>query len=253
MNTDNQNVIIMKKFYEKKRDGKMEKNIADIIKEAEMVLVGIGTEFAPELPEYEGEAELAPYYKSRFYSDLPQEHEVIQAYNSLREMIGAKPYFAVTLNTDDLIYRSNFEEDLIVAPCGSMGKMQCTEHIVDAAPIRELVLEQKNPELAVCPLCKAPLCFHTVKEEGYLESGYLGQWNKYTKWLTCTLNRKLVILELGVGFQYPQVIRWPFEKTAFYNQKSTFVRVNSKLPQLTPELSERGVSIQVNPVQLFVK
>lgn len=231
----------------------MEKNIADIIKDAEMVLVGIGEEFAPELPEYEGEAELAPYYKSKFYRELPDDHEVIRAYNELRAMIGPKPYFVVTMNTDDLIYRSDFEEDLIVAPCGSMAKMQCAEHIVDAKPVCDAVLEQQNAELAVCPQCGEMLRFHTVREEGYLESGYLAQWNKYTKWLTCTLNRKLVLLELGVGFRYPQVIRWPFEKTAFYNQKSTFVRVNSKLPQLTAELSHRGVSIQENPVQLLVK
>ena len=111
-------------------------------------------------------------------------------------MIGAKPYFVVTLNTDDLIYKSDFEQDLIVAPCGSMSKMQCDEHIVDAAEICDKVLEEKNTQPALCPECGNSLRFHTVKEEGYLESGYLPQWGKYTKWLTCTLNRKLLILEL---------------------------------------------------------
>ena len=100
-----------------------------------MVLVGIGEEFAPELPEYAGQAELAPFSKSKFYREIPDSHEIIQAYNNLRELIGHRPYFVVTLNTDDLIYRSNFEQDLIVAPCGSMGKMQCDEHIVDAEPV----------------------------------------------------------------------------------------------------------------------
>lgn len=231
----------------------MEQKIVDMIQEAEMVLVGIGEEFTPVLPEYTGEAEMAPYVKSNYYRELPDDHEIIQVYSNLREMIGAKPYFVVTLNTDDLIYRSKLEQDLIVAPCGSMGKMQCDEHIVEAAAVCESVLAQNDPSLAVCPQCGAPLRFHTVKEEGYLESGYLSQWNKYTRWLSCTLNRKLLILELGVGFQYPQVVRFPFEKTAFYNLKATFVRVNSKFPQLPPELSQRGVSISENPVQLFVK
>lgn len=231
----------------------MEQRIADLIKDAEMVLVGIGEEFAPELPEDAGQAELAPFSKSKFYREIPDSHEIIQAYNNLRELIGHRPYFVVTLNTDDLIYRSKFEQDLIVAPCGSMGKMQCDEHIVDAEPVCATVLAQRDPTLARCPQCGAPLRFHTVKEEGYLESGYLAQWNKYTRWLGCTLNRKLVILELGVGFQYPQVIRFPFEKTAFYNLKSAFVRVNSKFPQLPPELSQRGVSIAKIPVELFVK
>lgn len=231
----------------------MDERIIDIIKDAEMVLVGIGEEFSPAVPAYTGDVSLEAFYKSKYYAEISQEDETIQAYNHLRRLIGARPYFVVTMNTDDLIYRSEFEKDLIVAPCGSMGKMQCREHIVDAKAICDVVLEKEDASLAVCPQCGEPLHFHTINEEGYLEEGYLGQWEKYKKWLTCTLNRKLVILELGVGFQFPQVVRWPFEKTAFYNQKSTLVRVNSKFPQLTAELSQRGVSIPESPVELFVK
>lgn len=230
----------------------MEQNIKEVIQEAEMILVGIGQEFAPLIPEYDGEAELAPYAKSKFLRELPNDYEIIRAYDQLRELIGAKPYFVVTLNTDDLIYRSALENDLIVAPCGSMSKLQCSEHITDAAEICDRVLKEGNTALACCPECGAPLRFHTVQEEGYLESGYLDQWEKYTKWLSCTLNRKLLLLELGTGFQYPQVIRWAFEKTAFYNMKSTLVRISSKFPQLPAELSERGVSMAENPVEFLL-
>ena len=53
----------------------------------------------------------------------------------------------------------------------------------------------------------------------------------------------LSALELGVGFSKPGVIRFPFEKTAFFNQKSLMVRVNGKLSQITEELAERAESI----------
>lgn len=256
----------------------MEQNINDLIKDAEMVLVGVGEEFSPKCPDFGADKMLEPYLKSRFYAELPEGHEVIAAYNKLREMIGAKPYFVVTMNTDDLIYRSELEQDLIVAPCGSMQKMQCGEHISEAGAIRERVLRaagvsaenagkdisevlqgaaageklQNALQQSVCPICKKPLNFHTIETEGYLEEGYLPQWAKYKKWLQCTLNRKLCVLELGVGFRYPQVVRFPFEKAAAYNQKASLVRIHSKFPQIPEKLSQRGIGVKQSPVQFLL-
>lgn len=75
------------------------------------------------------------------------------------------------------------------------------------------------------------------------------QWNTYMRWLSGTLGHKLLMLELGVGFSNPQVIRWPFEKTLQLNLKSRLVRVHSVFPQLTPELkqSKRAYSVKADP------
>ena len=35
-------------------------------------------------------------------------------------------------------------------------------------------------------------------------------WEKYLHWLSYTLNQKLCVLELGVGFAHPQLVRFPF-------------------------------------------
>ncbi len=220
------------------------------IKEAEMILVGIGEEFSPHLPEAEKKNS---FLRSRYYESIPSDHEVIQAYNRLRSLIGARPYFVVTLNTDDLIYRSDMEDDLIVAPCGSMAKMQCGEHIVGAHEICGQVLDSNDESLAVCPECGKPLCFHTVESDGYMEQGYLPQWEKYKRWLSCTLNRKLCILELGAGFKYPQILRWPFEKVTMYNNKAFLIRVSSSFPQLAEEIAQKGLSIAASPLDLFTE
>lgn len=140
---------------------------------------------------------------------------VQQAYNTLSGILGEKSYFVVTLLTDDLIYETDLKESQIVAPCGSdrTGNVVTNEH--------------------------------------YDESCYLPQWQNYLKWLQNTLNRNLCILELGVGFQYPSVIRWPFEKTGYLNQKADFIRVHSKFPQMSEELKDKGISIDGNPVDLL--
>lgn len=79
------------------------------------------------------------------------------------------------------------------------------------------------------------------------------QWNAYLNWLSATLNHRLCILELGVGFENPQVIRWPFEKTAVFNLKAVLIRVNEKLPQLPGEIASRGISVKENSVNFLFR
>ena len=102
-----------------------------------------------------------------------------------------------------------------------------------------------------CPHCRAPLTGNTVEAENYIEEGYLPRWEAYKKWQTGTLNRKLVILELGEGFKTPTVMRWPFEKIAFFNRKSAFYRVNRQFYQMPREMGERAGGIQADSVSFI--
>ncbi|MDD3253345.1 MAG: hypothetical protein PHV18_12390 [Lachnospiraceae bacterium] len=131
----------------------------------------------------------------------------------------------------------------IVAPCGNETWKQCS-----LGCTKDIWESGELPE-EICPHCGAPLTGNTIEASPYIEEGYLPQWNRYTRWLTKTLNRKLLILELGVGFAKPGVIRFPFEKTAFFNQKSFLCRVNEKFPQITEELTGRAEGIAENSVE----
>jgi len=234
--------------------------IKDKIKEADFVLVGIGQEMAwkEEMP-FEGEHTwLNDYKKAADTRCLTRQDEILSAYEKLSELLKGKIYFIVTMNTDDVIYQSSLAKDQIVAPCGSIHRLQCENHIFDGeetiSRIKKELEEGKNPadiKKPVCPICQKEAKMNIVKTEGYLEEGYLPDWERYRTWLSCTLNKKLCILELGVGFQYPSVIRWPFEKTAFLNNKASFVRVNSKFSQISEELKEKAISIPQNPLLLL--
>ena len=100
----------------------------------------------------------------------------------------------------------------------------------------------------VCPVCGAKLRFNQLGVTSYAEEGYLEQWQGYTRWLQSTVNRRLCVLELGVGMEYPSVIRFPFEKVVFYNQKAFMYRIHSKLYQVSEEMGGRGAGIQAAAV-----
>lgn len=78
-------------------------------------------------------------------------------------------------------------------------------------------------------------------------------WDRYLHWLSFTLNQKLCILELGVGFAHPQIIRFPFEKTCYFNQKARMLRINARFPQLSEEIAKQGISIEADPAALLAE
>lgn len=214
------------------------------LKEAELVLVGVGEEL--ELPQ---DADISPLMHKTLIEQqkLKGVTENLEAYKRLKEIIENKNYFVVSLCTDGLIEKVGLKEDRVVEPCGSINRMQCSDKCT--ADIYESCDEAiQNP---TCPKCGKPLVFNNIYAENYAEEGYLDKWQTYMKWLQGTVNRNTCIIELGVGMRFPSVIRWPFEKIAFFNQKATFFRVHSKLYQTTEEIKEKSYGIQAVPAEFL--
>lgn len=214
------------------------KEAIEKVKEVQKVLIGIGKEWALREDEKD--------IRFRHLSD-PAQAELKEAYEALYELIKEKDYYIVTTLTDGAIYEMLFDKNKIVAPCGNIHWRQCSK-----ACTKDIWEENEVPD-DVCPHCKAPLTGNTIKAETYIEEGYLPRWKDYMKWQTGTINRTLVILELGEGFATPTVMRWPFEKIIYFNQKSRLYRVNESFYQLPKEAEERSVSVHENSVRWMLE
>lgn len=244
------------------------------LEEAEMVLIGIGEEFngVKKLRENAGynlcrekvedtpQAWLIPALNHLFAQDKEELAGVLQRF---ADLIVDKNYFVVSVSTNDVIRQTNWREKRLVMPCGGSYLKQCTHKCNEVlVPVDEgdwCSIEEYKDELlcgsnaaelnlGVCPTCGEPLVLNNIYTEKYDEEGYLPQWQFYTKWLQGTLNRKLLVIELGVGMQCPSVIRFPFEKVAFFNQKASFWRINENLYQLSEEIKGKGTSISKNAI-----
>ena len=212
--------------------------VMEKIKEAQKVLIGIGKEWALRDDEKD----------IRFcHLTDPSQADLKAAYEALYNLIKEKDYYIVTTLTDGAVYEMPFDKNRIVAPCGNIHWRQCSK-----ACTKDIWEESEVPD-DVCPHCKAPLTGNTIKAETYIEEGYLPRWKDYMKWQTGTINRSLVILELGEGFSTPTVMRWPFEKIIYFNQKSKLYRINENFYQLPKEAEERGVSVHENSVRWMLE
>lgn len=198
----------------------------EAVSSASCLLIGVGDEWA------------AGEKRSR--------EELAEAYQALYSLTEGKDYFIITTVTDGLIRESAPDQGRITAPCGNEQWQQCSR-----ACTRDIWEPGEIPD-GLCPHCGAPLTGNTIFAEAYIEEGYLPQWKAYQEWLGKTLNRELLAVELGEGFLLPKLIRWPFEKTVFFNKKAHMYRVNETFAQVSEDIGDRSVSVQANSVD-FVR
>lgn len=87
----------------------------------------------------------------------------------------------------------------------------------------------------------------------YIFGDYGQNWDEYMDWLSMTIRRKLLVLELGVGFANPHLIRFPFERLVGVHFNSKMYRVDPIFWQLTADIATRAVSVREDPFKLFEK
>ncbi len=241
------------------------------IQEADKVLIGIGAELDVDFAVYKEKNGLAwdtdgdnawrESYIRRAILQNTGEFRQDKAYQTIKEWLEGKDYYIISLTMDDVIYRTFSKEEPVVTPCGGLSVLQCENACMPMlypATEQEADLSQKvmagewdGEEALRCPSCQKRLVWNNLYAENYLEEGYLDKFGEYKKWLQSTVNRKLCILELGVGMKFPSVIRFAFDKLAFYNQKSVFYRVHETLYQHTSENKERGISVPKNALEFL--
>ena len=73
------------------------------------------------------------------------------------------------------------------------------------------------------------------------------QWyaerGRYQEFLEENKRNKVVFLELGVGYNTPTIIRYPFEQMAANWPQATLVRIGRSLAQVPARLGEKAISL----------
>ena len=248
--------------------------LIEAVQEAELVLVGIGedwgvsfddmmkeTSFSDAYKKFSTEEErerYVPYLKWKYYQDV-HNRTLQKAYENLYGLLEGKNYFILSMNLDRYPDFFCFKKDRCVYPCGGYTHLQCDEGccetLIEAAlpaeKIHSRILEGKmeNMNIINCPQCGKPMVFNNILAQNYVEAGYLSDWNTYMKWLQGTVNKKLCLLELGVSLRFPSVVRWPFERTVFYNQKAKMFRIHRSLSQAAENIGDRCFSEDKNSLE----
>lgn len=266
------------------------KECYDRIKGADMILLGLGIDFEPDFKAVLNSNKIYKKFKDDidsleetiglwleyaiYYHELTSNknhiiNEKLEYINRLANLTDKKNIFLVSTCALDIIRFSKFNQERVVTPCGTTLKMEChlgcrkdvydsVEHYDKLYKKLEAIYSDEVFDktyilqfIPICNNCEAFMEPNILTLVSYSHEGYVKSWELYNKWLSGTINKNLVMLELGVNFDTPTVIRWPFEKVAMVNKKSLLVRVNNKLAMIPTEIAETSVTFTMSSYEFI--
>lgn len=207
-----------------------------------------------------------------------EKHRTAPTYSQLKairdrfERRRAGSTFVATTNADGMFAQESFPFASVYTMQGDYGLIQCKtpcsrESVFDIAPFVARGLEYTNAETYVvedargipsCPRCGGEMSLCLRLGPWFLESWFSDQKRAYRAWLRDVLadvetnGKKLVVLELGVGFNTPGILRLPDERLAASHANVSLVRVNEAHPDIPFRANGVGVRADANTALAFL-
>ncbi|MDR2358053.1 MAG: Sir2 silent information regulator family NAD-dependent deacetylase [Oscillospiraceae bacterium] len=158
-------------------------------------------------------------------------------YKSLLRLAGEKEYFVITTNVEHQFIKAGFPENRVFAVQGDYGLFQCAvgchgELYGNETQIRRMVSETRDcriPSALVpkCPVCGGEMDVNIRHNEYFIQDDiWRRAERRYADFLKGFAEKRVVCLELGVGFNTPEIIRFPFERTVYGNERAVLIRIN---------------------------
>lgn len=182
-------------------------------------------------------------------------------YDDLLALVADKDYAVITSTVDGLFYKSAFEERRIYPVQGDLSRLQCAEgcmaetysvlpHLRQALPkIDNETLELPEALRPRCPHCGAALAPNISSTPHFCHAPYQEQARLVNHYLRDAEAGPLVLLEIGVGYSEPNLIRFPFEFLTESRKDVTLIRINDRYPLCAEENRAKAVCIGMDAAQ----
>ncbi len=227
---------------------RFEDNFADFIKKYHFTDM-----YTSSFYNFETEEEKWAYWARHIYiNDTGM--GATKLYQDILKLVKDKKYFVITTNVDDQFYKAGFDEEKIFATQGSYRYIQCSmachNKLYDATEMVSKMLKRtvdcKIPTELIpkCPICGESMDVNLRKDAYFVQDDkWYKQNKKYEEFLEETKNKKVVLLEFGVGFNTPGIIRFPFEQMTLQNEKWNLVRFNKENPNVYLEIEDKCIKV----------
>ena len=192
------------------------------------------------------------YIRLNRYEDAP-----IPVYNRLYELVRDKDYFVLTTNVDHCFQKAGFLKERLFYTQGDYGLFQCSKPCCQKTYdnkewIDHMVTEQKDMRIPTelipeCPVCGRPMTMNLRSDNRFVEdAGWHEAAERYAQFLRLRQNSPILFLELGVGYNTPGIIKYPFWQMTLQNPNAVYACLNLKEAAAPREIAERSICIQGN-------
>jgi hypothetical protein len=177
-------------------------------------------------------------------------------------VVANKDYFVITTNVDHCFQKAGFDKKRLFYTQGDYGLFQCSEPCCqetfeNEAVIREMIERQDNMKiptelLPVCPHCGKPLTMNLRSDDRFAEDeGWHRAAERYENFLRTRTGGKILFLELGVGYNTPVIIKYPFLQMTAKNPNAIYICINQGQAVCMQGLEKRSVCIDADIGQVL--
>nr|MBQ4456122.1 Sir2 silent information regulator family NAD-dependent deacetylase [Clostridia bacterium] len=182
------------------------------------------------------------------YMDAPK-----PVYDQLLTLVKDKDYFVITTNVDHCFQKAGFDKKRLFYTQGDYGLFQCSEPCHEETyenedMVRAMVEQQEDMKIPTelipkCPKCGKPLTMNLRSDDKFVEDeGWHQAAERYENFLR-TRKGKILFLELGVGYNTPGIIKYPFWQMTAKNPDATYACVNYGEAVCTEDIREQSICI----------
>lgn len=262
------------------------KNLQTTLSEADTVVIGAGAglstsagfvytgeRFEKYFSDFAAKYGIKDMYSGGFYPfATPEEHWAYWSryiyinrymdapkpvYDDLLKLVQGKDYFVITTNVDHCFQKAGFDKKRLFYTQGDYGLFQCSEPCCqetfeNEALIREMVIRQENMKiptelLPVCPHCGKPLTMNLRSDDKFVEDeGWHRAAERYENFLRTREGGKILFLELGVGYNTPVIIKYPFWQMTAKNPSATYACINRGQAMCPQEIEQRSICLDAD-------
>lgn len=191
------------------------------------------------------------------YMDAPK-----PVYDDLLKLVSDKDYFVITTNVDHCFQKAGFDKKRLFYTQGDYGLFQCSEPCCQETfdneeVIREMVKRQEDMKiptelLPTCPHCGKPLTMNLRSDDTFVEDkGWHRAAERYENFFRTRAGQKILFLELGVGYNTPVIIKYPFWQMTAKNPNATYICINQGQAVCPQEIELQSVCINADIGQVL--
>lgn len=183
------------------------------------------------------------------YVDAPK-----AVYDDLFRLIKDKDYFVITTNVDHCFQKAGFDKKRLFYTQGDYGLFQCSEPCCEETfENKEMVIDMIEQQetmkipadlLPKCSHCGKPLTMNLRSDDKFVEDeGWHKAAERYENFLRTRQGQRILYLELGVGYNTPSIVKYPFWQMTAKNNKATYACINYGEALCPDEIAERSICI----------
>lgn len=178
-------------------------------------------------------------------------------YDTLFRLVQDKNSFVITTNVDHCFQKADFAKKRLFYTQGDYGLFQCSEPCCQETfdneeVIREMVKRQEDMKiptelLPTCPHCGKPLTMNLRSDDTFVEDkGWPRAAERYENFFRTRAGQKILFLELGVGYNTPVIIKYPFWQMTAKNPNATYICINQGQAVCPQEIELQSVCINAD-------